>query len=380
MEFRDLKKQYRFLKPRMDEALMGVLSSGQYILGEEVSRLEEALAAYVGVRHCVTCANGTDALSLVLMAWGVGPGDAVLVPDFTFFATAEAVALAGAEPVFVDVRKDTFNLDAADLEAAVRGVLQEERLTPKVVLPVDLFGLPADYEAIEEVARRHGMKVLEDAAQGFGGMRMDRRAGSFGDAATTSFFPAKPLGCYGDGGAIFTDDDAVAERLRSLRVHGKGTDKYDNVRVGRNSRLDTLQAAVLRVKLQAFEEGELEAVKQVAQRYDAALQGLPGLRTPRIPAGYTSSYAQYTLVLERAQERDVLREVLAKQGIPTMVYYGRTMQAQEAFRNLKSSRTCPVSEELTGQVLSLPMHPYLTPEDTKRVTEVITQFFRRRRP
>lgn len=284
MQFRDLGAQYAALKDGIDAGIARVLEHGRYIGGPEVAELEARLAGYVGARHCVTCANGTDALQLALMAWGVGPGDAVLVPDFTFFASGEAPALLGATPVFVDVDERTFNLDAAKLEEAVRFVERETDLVPRVVVAVDLFGLPADYPAIRKVCERHGLLLLEDGAQGFGGSIDGRMACSFGDVSTTSFFPAKPLGCYGDGGAVFTDSDEWAELVRSYAVHGKGSMKYDNVRVGVNSRLDTLQAAVLLAKLDAF-EGELDAVNEAAALYSGALAE-SGLALPEVPEGY----------------------------------------------------------------------------------------------
>ena len=267
MEFRDLKQQYRVLQEQMDKAILDAVASGAYIMGKPVKELEAQLAEYVGVKHCLSCANGTDALTLALKAWSIGPGDAVFVPDFTFFSSAEVVPLEGATPVFVDVCEETFNIDAADLQRAVEQVLAEGRLCPKVVVAVDLFGLPADYEAIRQVADKYGLLILEDGAQGFGGSIDGKRACSFGDIATTSFFPAKPVGCYGDGGAVFTDNDEWAALIESYRVHGKGTFKYDNVRIGMNSRLDTVQAAVLQVKLKAFAEYELDAVNAAAGKY-----------------------------------------------------------------------------------------------------------------
>ena len=264
MQFRDLKAQYTALKAEIDAAMQKVAADGNFISGAQVAELETALAEYVGVKHCVTCGNGTDALTMVLMGWNLGPGDAVFVPDFTFFASGEVVSFEGATPVFVDVDADTFNLDPAKLEEAILAVKADGKLTPKATVAVDLFCLPANYRAIKPIAEKYGLLLLEDGAQGFGGSMDGRRSCSFGDASTTSFFPAKPLGCYGDGGAIFTDDDALAGYLRSIRVHGKGSFKYDNVRIGMNSRLDTLQAAILHPKFRAFREYELEAVNRAA--------------------------------------------------------------------------------------------------------------------
>jgi len=356
MEFRDLKKQYQVLKERMDKAIIEVMTDCNFISGRQVKELEEKLAAYVGVKHCITCGNGTDALTMILMAWGIGPEDAVFVPDFTFFATGEVVSFEGATPVFVDVNPDTFNMDPVSLEQAILAVKADGKLDPKVVIPVDLFGLPADYDRIHMIAQRYGMKILEDAAQGFGGVYKGRRACSLGDAATTSFFPAKPLGCYGDGGAIFTNDDHEAEYLRSIAVHGKGSFKYDNVRIGWNSRLDTIQAAILLVKFDAFTEYELEGVNKVAAWYTDALKDT--VKTPMIPKGYYSSWAQYTIQVESEQARTVLQQKLKEQGIPTMIYYPKPMHEQTAYKDLKHYTDCPVTERLCKTVLSLPMDGY----------------------
>lgn len=370
MEFRDLKQQYKVLKPEMDAAIAGVLARTDFISGGAVRELEEKLAAYVGRRHCVSCANGTDALVLPLRAWGVGPGDAVFVPDFTFFASAECASNVGATPIFVDVDGDTFNMDAASLDVAIEGVKRQGKLVPKVVVPVDLFGLPADYDAILAVAQKHGLLVMEDAAQGFGGTYKGKVAGAFGRAATTSFFPAKPLGCYGDGGAIFTDSDEDAAMLRSLAVHGKGSHKYDNVRIGYNSRLDTLQAAVLLVKLAAFDD-ELAATDRAAAQYTRLLGGR--VKTPVVPEGYTSSWAQYTVQLESEAQRERLMARLKEQGIPTNVYYWRTMRKQTAYADVAALQPvqAPVAESLSGKVVSLPIHPYLTEDDISRVAQAV---------
>ncbi len=384
----------------MDQAVLGAMASGAYIMGPQVKELEKQLAAYVGVKHCLTCANGTDALTLALKAWGVGPGDAVFVPDFTFFSSAEVVPLEGATPVFVDVHEGTFNLDASDLERAVLEVLAEGRLRPRVVVAVDLFGLPADYQAIRTVADRYGMYILEDGAQGFGGsIQMAdqvghddsvipglprnlqvRRACSFGDIATTSFFPAKPLGCYGDGGAVFTDNDEWAALVDSYRVHGKGTFKYDNVRIGMNSRLDTLQAAVLQVKLKAFVDYELDAVNVAAERYTALLQDI--VETPVIPEGFRSSWAQYTVRFKDREERDAVQAALKAAGIPAMIYYPKPMHLQTAFSPVipseaKESLLCPVATSLCDRVLSLPMHPYITPEQIETVCAAVREALKR---
>lgn len=365
VEFRDLKAQYRALEPEIVEASLSVLGSGCFIGGPKVAELETRLAEYVGTRHCITCANGTDALQLALMAWCVGPGDAVFVPDFTFFASGEAPALLGATPVFVDVDERTFNLDPVKLEEAVRFVGNETDLLPRAVVAVDLFGLPADYPAIREVCERHGMLLLEDGAQGFGGSIDGKMACSFGDVSTTSFFPAKPLGCYGDGGAVFTDSDEWAGLIRSFAVHGKGSMKYDNVRVGINSRLDAVQAAVLLVKLGVFEGRELDAVNEAAALYDEMLAG-SGLVLPEIPEGYRSSWAQYTVQLLEGCDRNALQEALKRQGVPTMVYYPKPMHEQAAFAGAHLCLDgCPVTKRLCETVLSLPMGPYLGEADAR---------------
>lgn len=373
MQFRDLRAQYANYKGSIDAAIQKVIDHAEFIGGEEVLLLERELADYVGVKHCISCANGTEAMTLVLMAWGIGAGDAVFIPDFTFFATGEVVAFCGATPVFVDVDKHTFNMDPAALEKAVLSVLQEGKLKPKAVIPVDLFGLPANYPAIEDVAKKYGLRILEDGAQGFGGSLGGKLACSFGDAATTSFFPAKPLGCYGDGGAIFTNDDDLATLLGSLKVHGKGTSKYDNVRVGVNSRLDTLQAAILRVKLKALVAHELTDVNRIAKLYDKALHG--AVEIPIIPDGYYSSYAQYTIKLKCEQQRDELQVWLQQSGIPSLVYYIKPLHAQGAFAYLGRTDTeYPVATELCKVVLSLPMHPYMTQGDIDQVICAIMSF------
>ncbi len=358
MQFRDLKKQYQMLKPQMDEAVTRVMTDANFISGAQVGQLEGRLAEYVGVKHCISCGNGTDALKLAEMALGIGPGDAVFVPDFTFFSSAETVADLGAMPVFVDVDAHSCNLSPAALEAAVEKVEAEGKLRARAVVPVDLFGLCADHPAIRAIAQRHGLLIVEDGAQGFGGMIGGKRACSFGDVSTTSFFPAKPLGCYGDGGAVFTDDDALAAQIRSLCVHGKsGSDKYNNIQLGMNSRLDTIQAAVLDVKLTAFADYELEAVNNAARMYTERLAGK--VITPVVPEGFYSSWAQYTIQLPTREKRDAVQAALKAQDIPSMIYYPRGMHQQGAFSALAYNGECPNAERLCGTVLSLPMHPYL---------------------
>ena len=362
MQFRDLGMQYQALKKDIDAGIQAVIDSSAYILGKPVAELEEKLADYVGRKHCVTCGNGTDALQLSLMAWGIGRGDAVFTSDFTYFASAGTISILGAVPVLVDIDLDTFNISPDALEAAIQCVLEAGKLTPRAIVPVDLFGQPADYEKILPIARKYGLKVLEDAAQGFGGNINGKRAGSFGDLSATSFFPAKPLGCYGDGGAIFTDDDEIDARLRSLRAQGKSpTDKYDNREIGINSRLDTLQAAILLPKFKAFVEYELEAVNKAANGYTERLRDR--FVIPKVPDGFYSSWAQYTILVENREERDATQKYLKENGIPSMIYYPRGLHQQEAYKwmNLKDE-LYPNTVEAAKRVLSLPMHPYLTEE------------------
>lgn len=373
IQFRDLQRQYQALKTDLDAAILRVCASAHFIGGDEVVSLEGELAQYVGAAHCISCANGTDALSLALMAWGIGPGDAVFVPDFTFFASAEAPALLGATSVLVDVDEKTYNLDPHKLEQAIQAVLEEGKLTPKVVVAVDLFGLPADYPAIRALCDAYGLLILEDAAQSFGGSINGQMAGSFGDISTTSFFPAKPLGCYGDGGAVFTDNDEWASLIRSYAVHGKGSMKYDNVRLGVNSRLDALQAAILRVKLAAFKAHELKAVNDVAAFYDEGLKG-SGVGLPEIPPGFYSSWAQYTIRLPQDVDRATLQQHLAAQGIPTMVYYPKPLHQQIALQEIgRWFGENNVSESLCQTVLSLPMHPYLEQAEMHQVVQAVRQ-------
>jgi len=363
--FIDLEAQRERIGPRMDEAILRVVHHGRYIMGPEVAELEQRLAAFCGAKHCVTCANGTDALGLVLMAWGVRPGDAVFVPAFTFVATAEVVAWLGATPVFVDVLEDTFNMDPASLEQGIAAACAMD-LTPRAVIPVDLFGQPADYRQILPVAGAHDLLVLADAAQSFGAMLDNRAVGTIGHATATSFFPAKPLGCYGDGGAVFTDDDDLAATLHSLRVHGQGSDKYDNVRIGINGRLDTIQAAVLIEKLAVFPE-EVEARDAVARRYGEQLSDQ--VRTPDLAPGATSVWAQYTIQVD---DRAALQAALKEGGVPSAVYYPIPLSRQTGYRHYPTvPGGVPVSEALSARVLSLPMHPYLGEADQDVVAQAV---------
>lgn len=370
MEFRDLKTQYLNNKESIDTAIQNVLMGGQFIGGEPVSQLEEKLADYVGIKHCVTCANGTDALQLALMAWGIGEGDAVFVPDFTFFSTAEVVPWVGATPIFVDVDKATFNILPESLEEAVQSVLKAGILTPKAVIAVDLFGQPADFAAIRKITEKYGLLLLEDGAQGFGGKIGEKRACSFGDISTTSFFPAKPLGCYGDGGAVFTDNDEWAELIQSYKVHGKGADKYDNIRIGLNSRLDTMQAAILLAKFDNFKSKEIDAVNRVAGQYSERLEDL--VHIPVVQDGFLSSWAQYTIRLETEQYRNALQAYLKECSVPSMIYYVKPLHEQKAFAEFtRFEINLENTEELCKTVLSLPMHPYMALDEIEMVVNAI---------
>ena len=350
---------------RMDEALARVLAHGQFILGPEVKELEGKLAAFSGVRHCISCANGTDALLLPLMAWSIGPGDAVIVPSFTFVASAEVVVLAGATPVFVDVDRASFNMTAEALELGILAA-RESGLAPRVAMPVDLFGQPVDFAGLERMCQKYRLKILSDAAQSYGGAQGNRRVGSLAPATSTSFFPSKPLGTYGDGGAIFTDDDGLNDLLRSIRMHGQGIDKYQNARIGLNSRLDTMQAAILLQKLEILED-EIAARDRIARRYSEALADV--CEVPRVASGNSSAWAQYTILIEN---RDGVAKALDAAGIPTAIYYPIPLHRQKGYRHFPVAKgELGVSEELARLVLSLPMHPYLEPADQDRVIAAV---------
>lgn len=371
MQFRDLGAQYRALKPRIDAGIQEAIDSSAFILGKPVSELENKLADYVGRKHCVACGNGTDALQLALMVWGIGPGDAVFTSDFTYFASAGTASILGATPILVDIDLSTFNMDPNDLEKQIKRVIDEGNLTPKAIVPVDLFGQPADYDKILPIAQRYGLKVLEDGAQGFGGNIRGKLACSFGDISTTSFFPAKPLGCYGDGGAVFTDDDEVDARLRSLRAQGKSpVDKYDNLEIGMNSRLDTIQAAILLPKFEAFVEHEIDDVNRVADWYTDRLSSR--FVTPTVLPGFLSSWAQYTILMDSREVRDAMQAHLKEEGIPSMVYYPRGLHQQEAYAWMElKDEMYPNTIEATNRVLSLPMHPYLKEDEVDRVCQAL---------
>jgi len=364
IEFVDLKAQYYAYREEIDAAVHTVLDHGKFIMGPEVATFEEALAEFAGAAHAIGCSSGTDALLMMMMAEGVGPGDAIFVPAFTFTATAEVPLLLGAEPVFVDVDPDDFNMDPADLARRIDAVRAEGRLTPRGVLATDLFGLPADYDAVQQVADAAGLAVWADAAQSFGGAMNGRRVGTLARATGTSFFPAKPLGAYGDGGAVLTDDEEFADALRSIRAHGKGQAKYDIVRVGLNARLDTIQAAILGVKLSHFED-ELAARERVATAYDAGLADVA--KTPVRRTGRTSAWAQYTLKTAPERRESVMAS-LKEAGVPTAVYYPTPMHLQTAYaRYGEGPGSLPVAEALCGEVFSLPMHPFLRNEHIDRI-------------
>ena len=372
IEFIDLGAQRRRLGRRIDEAILRVVDHGKYIMGPEVAAVEKDLAGFCGAKHVLSCANGTDALGLALMAQAIEPGQAVLVPSFTFAATAEVVAWFDAVPIFVDVQEDTFNIEPASIEAGIT-TAKHLGLVPAGIITVDLFGLPANYDEILAIAAAHRLWVICDAAQSFGASHKSRRVGTMGDITTTSFFPAKPLGCYGDGGAIFTEDDDVATVLKSLRVHGQGSDKYDNVRIGMNARLDTIQAAVLREKLTIFAD-EIEARNRIAARYSALLGDVA--EVPNVPEASTSVWAQYTVRLP-GRERDTIAAQLKASGIPTAVYYAKPLHQQTAYRTYPTAGNgLPVSDRIAAEVLSLPMHPYLDNPTQDRIVEAVREALR----
>ena len=367
MQFIDLKTQQRRIRQDVEKRILNVLDHGRYIMGPEVKELEEQLADYVGVKHCITCSSGTDALLMPLMAWNIGPGDAVFVPTFTFIATAEMVQLLGATPVFVDIEKDTFNMDPLELEKKVSQIVQEGNLNPRAVIPVDLFGLPANYPEIQKIAEKYNLLVLEDGAQGFGGKIDNQKVCSFGEAATTLFFPAKPLGGYGDGGAVFTNNDELAEKLESIRVHGKGSDKYDNIRVGINGRMDSMQAAIVLSKLTIFDD-ELVRREKWARAYSDKLA--PTFQLQKIPATYASAWAQYSLITKGKNHRDDMMIKLKSHGIPTMIYYPIPLHLQTTFKHLNNGvGDYPVSEDTADCIFSIPMHPYL---DDEMINQIVS--------
>jgi len=379
LAFIDLAAQQKTIRSSLEARITTVLDHGRYILGPEVAELEKRLAEFVGVKHCIGVSSGTDALLMALMAWGIGPGDAVFTTPFTFIATAEVISLLGATPVFVDIDPRTYNIDPLQLERAVQAVKDGDcsqhplpmskdgrplQITPKAIIPVDLFGLPADYDQIMTIAEKNDLLVLEDAAQGLGGVYHGRQAGSLAHIGTTSFFPAKPLGCYGDGGAVFTDNDENAEIVRSIRVHGKGVDKYDNIRIGLNARLHTLQAAILLEKLDIFPQ-EIKERQRVAGKYSELFAQIDGIVVPEVPVGLQSVWAQFSLLSEKKQG---IQDSLKSKGVPTAVYYGCPLHQQTAYSGLGyKTGDMPVSERVSQQVFSLPMHPYLSDGDIQKI-------------
>lgn len=382
LQFIDLSAQQKRIKAEVDKKIAGVLDHGKYIMGPEVFELEGRLSAYLGVKHTITCSSGTDALLMVLMANGIGPGDAVFAPPFTFMATAEVIAFTGATPVFIDVNPETFNIDPECLEMAIEAVINHsdsnypipktgKELIPKCIIPVDLFGLPADYEKVNAIAAKYNLFVLEDAAQSFGAQYKEKKACTLAHAGTTSFFPAKPLGCYGDGGAIFTDDDLLAGKLKSIRVHGKGGDKYDNIRIGINGRLDTIQAAVLLAKLDIFDK-EAEDRNRIAAAYNEKL--FPHFQPQKIPDDYTSVWAQYSI---RHPKKRQFMDHLKQKGIPTAVYYPTPLHCQTAYSYLGyNPEDFPNALSLSETIFSLPMHPYLEDKQIDRICNALMEGLR----
>ena len=373
MDFIDLKAQYKHLKSEIDAGIAEVLSHAQFIMGPEVSLFERGLASFSGVKHCISCANGTDALQLIYMAYGIGPGDAVFCPDITFIATIEPACMLGATPIFCDITPDTYNICPESLERQINAVISEGQLTPKAVVPVDFLGNPADYNELSGICKKHGLLLIEDAAQSIGATYRGKACGGFGDSAITSFFPAKPLGCYGDGGAVLTNDDSIAEICESLRVHGKGPlGKYHNVRIGINSRLDTLQAAILLPKLKALGEYETASRQTVADRYNEAFSGY--FTTPYIEPGNQSIYAQYALLAADKTQRDAVLDRLKKAGIPSMIYYPAPLHTLDVFKHTHNySEKFTNSQDYCSRTFSLPMHPYLTAESQDRVVYCVTR-------
>jgi dTDP-4-amino-4,6-dideoxygalactose transaminase len=384
MEFIDLKTQQRKIRKKIESRILQVLDHGSYVMGPEIVELEKRLSEYIGVRHSIACSSGTDALLMGLMAYGVGPGDAVLTSPFTFIATAEVIRLLGAVPVYVDIDPATYNIDPNPIESAIEALekrnlkkyplprnFMTQNLRIRGIIPVDLFGIPAEYDPICEIAQKRGLFVMEDAAQSFGAEYRGKKAGTLAPVACTSFFPAKPLGCYGDGGAVFLNDDSLAQVIDSIRVHGKGTHKYDNARIGINGRMDTLQAGILLAKMEIFPE-EVELRQIVARNYSQLLQGIPSITLPSIPKHIKSVFAQYSILAQNESHRDHLQKVLKEKGIPTAVYYPKPLHLQTAFQNLGyQSGDFPVSEDCSRRIFSLPMHPYLTGEEQEKIAEAV---------
>jgi UDP-2-acetamido-2-deoxy-ribo-hexuluronate aminotransferase len=372
MDFIDLKTQQALIRSKIDLRINKILDHGKYIMGPEVFELEEKLANYVGVKHCVSCSSGTDALLIPLMALNIGPGDAVITTPFTYIATAEVISLVGATPIFCDIYDKTFNINADSLSNSLEEAFSK-KLNPKAIIPVDLFGLPARYRLIEKFAKENNLFIIEDAAQGFGGKIRNRRACSFGDVAGTSFFPAKPLGCYGDGGAIFTNSDELAYKLKSIRVHGGGKDKYDNERVGINGRLDSIQAAVVLEKIEIF-DNELKLRNEVANYYSQNINKM--FITPHIPDKYYSSWAQYSLLIPDGSNKNTIMKKLSEMNIPTMVYYKIPVHLQKGYLSYNYKKgDFIISEEVSERIMSIPMHPYLTRDNQDIIIKALNEIF-----
>tara|TARA_Y100001935_G_C17301710_1_gene509669 strand:- start:1764 stop:2879 length:1116 start_codon:yes stop_codon:yes gene_type:complete len=371
MQFIDLNAQQKKIRKKVDKRINDVLDHGKYIMGPEVKELEERLSSFTSTKHCITCSSGTDALLIPLLAKNIGPGDAIITTPFTYIATAEVIHILGATPVFCDIYPETFNINPEKIKDAYEEALSKG-LKPKAIIPIDLFGLPARYRLINKIAEELELFIIEDAAQGFGGNIRGKRAGSFGDVAATSFFPAKPLGCYGDGGAIFTNNDELAEQMKSIRIHGSGSDKYDNIRIGINGRLDTIQAAILIEKLEIFSE-ELTKRNIIAEHYSANLSDK--FKTPFIPKDYFSSWAQYSIIAESKTNRDIIMNHLKSKDIPSMIYYRIPLHLQKVFKYLGYQKGAfPVSEKISNSVFSLPMHPYLNIEKQNKIIDVLNEF------
>jgi len=385
MQFIDLATQQKRIRKQLEKNIMAVLDHGKYIMGPEVAEIEQRLAEYVGVKHAIGCSSGTDALLMALMAYDVGPGDAIFTTPFTFIATAEVISLLGATPVFVDIDPNTFNLSPTELDKAISALKKNDPtiypipaaagrgLQPKGIMPVDLFGLPADYDSINAIAKGHGLFVIEDAAQSFGGEYNGRKACSLADIACTSFFPAKPLGCYGDGGMCFTDNDDLADLMNSVKIHGQGTDKYNNVRIGINGRLDAFQAAVLNAKFDIFPE-EVKLRDKVARQYNQLIEKSGcGPVTPKTPDGYRSVWAQYSVLARDDKHRSELQDKLKNENVPSAIYYSKPLHIQTAFENLGYKLDdFAVSHDFSTRIFSLPMHPYIQKKDQERIVQFLT--------
>ena len=372
MKFIDLNRQYQSIKSSINKDILSTLEKGDFILGDKVYELESKLSEYVGVKECITCASGTDALLIPLMAEGIGHGDAVFTTNFSYFATTEVISLCAATPIFVDINEKTFNIDSTLLEKEIIKVLAKGTLTPKAIIAVNLFGQLADYEKIEKIARKYNLLLIEDAAQSFGASYNNKRSCSFGDVAATSFYPAKPLGCYGDGGAIFTNDSKKANIYRSIRVHGQGIDKYDNIRIGLNSRLDTLQADILLNKLDIFDE-ELINRNRIAKFYNKKLEHI--MQVPFIDSQNTSSWAQYSILVKEPSQREVMINYLTSQNIPTAIFYKKIFSNLDIYKNLNNNAYA-ISENISKRIFSIPMHPYLKDSDLNLIVSAINNFFK----